>query len=152
MFPKSLRKSPNNTSPGAFGRFSVEGTVPPPRNNSPGQRYRYGTVPYRTVHLWRYISVPYVVKMVLVDIGDVCLDLIFTLKQLIRKCVEHGLDSWLLFIDLVKAFDRVPRELLWNVLQLQGVPNKLISLLKAMHKSVKVKFGVDRVEQVIEYI
>ena len=70
-----------------------------------------------------------------------CLDSIFTLKQLIKKRAEHGLDSWLLLIDLVKAFDRAPRELLSNVLQRQGVPNKLISILiKALHKSVKVKF------------
>ena len=32
------------------------------------------------------------------------------------------------------------------------IPNKLISLRKALHKSVKVKFGVDGVEQVIESI
>ena len=30
----------------------------------------------------------------------------------IKKRVEHGLDSWLLLIDLIKAFYRVPRELL----------------------------------------
>ena len=41
-----------------------------------------------------------------------CADAIFTLKQLIRKRREHGLETWVLFIDLVKAFDRVPREAL----------------------------------------
>jgi uncharacterized protein with ParB-like and HNH nuclease domain len=60
------------------------------------------------------------------------LDYIFTLKQLIKKRAEHGLKTWLLLIDLVKAFDRVPRELLWEVMLKQGVPLKLISLLKAI--------------------
>ena len=76
----------------------------------------------------------------------------FHLKTTYKKRAEYGLDSWLILIDLVKAFDRVPREMLWNVLQRQRVPNKLISLLKALHKSVKDKFGVDGVEQVIESI
>ena len=38
--------------------------------------------------------------------GRGCGDAIFTLKQLIRKRREHGLETWVLFIDLVKAFDR----------------------------------------------
>ena len=38
-----------------------------------------------------------------------------------------------MFIDLVKAFDRVPRELLWQVLLRYGVPPKLVSLLRALH-------------------
>jgi hypothetical protein len=81
-----------------------------------------------------------------------CLDSIFTLKQLIKKRAEHGLETWLLLIDLVKAFDRVPRELLWEVMLKQGVPPKLVSLLKALHKSVKIKIVVDGVEKIIESI
>ena len=44
-----------------------------------------------------------------------CLDPIFTMNQFIKKRAGHGLETWLLLIDLVKAFDRVPRELLWEV-------------------------------------
>ena len=43
------------------------------------------------------------------------MDSIFTLKQLyINKHAEHGLEVWLSLINFVKAFDRVPRELLWE--------------------------------------
>ena len=34
-----------------------------------------------------------------------CVDGIFSLKVALQKRREHGLDSWLLFIDLIKAFD-----------------------------------------------
>ena len=44
--------------------------------------------------------------------GRGCMDAIFTIKTAIKKRSEHGLESWVLFLDLVKAFDRVPRELL----------------------------------------
>ena len=56
-----------------------------------------------------------------------CFDAIFSIKTLIKKRREHGLETWLLLIDLVKAFDRVPRELLWRVMLKQGVPPKIVS-------------------------
>ena len=60
-------------------------------------------------------------------------DASFSLKQALRKRREHGLETWVVFIDLVKAFDRVPREMLWEVLLRYGVPPKLVSLLRALH-------------------
>ena len=38
-----------------------------------------------------------------------------------------------LFIDLKKAFDSVPRELLWEVLRAHGVPEGVIMLVRDMH-------------------
>jgi hypothetical protein len=94
-------------------------------------------------------------------------DASFSLKQLIKKRREHGLESWLEFVDLVKAFDRVPRNagkkpptakesvasaasdtdigMLWRVLLKYGVPPKLVRMLIAMHEVVNVKFDVDGV-------
>ena len=42
-------------------------------------------------------------------------DAIFTLKIALKKRKEHNLESWVLFIDFVKAFDRFPRETLWKI-------------------------------------
>ena len=62
-----------------------------------------------------------------------------------KKRREHSLETWILFLDLVKAFDRVPRALLWELLGKFGVPHKLIRLLKALHQDVVVKFEVEGV-------
>ena len=94
-------------------------------------------------------------------------DASFTVKQMIKKRREHGLETWVLFIDLVKAFDRVPRDakkkppaeteraaeaasdeeigMLWRVLLKFGVPPKLVRILIAMHQTVNVKFDIDGV-------
>ena len=45
---------------------------------------------------------------------------------------EHNQETWILFLDLVKAFDKVPRELLRRVLTKFGVPDKMVSILKAV--------------------
>ena len=90
-----------------------------------------------------------------------------SIKTLVKKRREHGLDTWILFIDLVKAFDRVPRcatkkppveteaaaeaasdveiGMLWRVLLKFGVPPKLVRMLISMHETVTVKFDVDGV-------
>ena len=81
--------------------------------------------------------------------GRGCTDAVFTVKMALKKRQEHGLETWVLFLDLVKAFDRVPRELLWAILLKFGVPQKLVSLLKALHEHVYVKFNVDNVEHTI---
>ena len=41
------------------------------------------------------------------------------------------------FINLVKAFDRVPREMLWNILGKEeyDVPAKLIKAIKSTHEN-----------------
>jgi hypothetical protein len=81
-----------------------------------------------------------------------CSDGIFNLRMAIKKRREHGCETWVFFLDLVKAFDRVPREMLWGVLQKFGAPPKLIAMLKALHAQVHVEFEVDGVSKTIESI
>ena len=80
---------------------------------------------------------------------DVCSG-IFTINTVLRKRREHGLAYWVLFLDLVKAFDRVPRKLLWKILVRFGVPIKLVSLLKALHKDFNVNFFIDDIGKSIK--
>jgi len=74
----------------------------------------------------------------------------FNVRQAYRKRHEHGLETWILFLDLVKAFDRVPRSFLWKVLERLGCPPKLLRLLKALHSDVTVEFTVQGVKMILE--
>ena len=78
--------------------------------------------------------------------GRGCMDAVFSIKLALKKRREHNLETWVLFLDLVKAFDRVPRSLLWQVLQKFGLSDKLISILKVLHVNFKVNFQVDSVD------
>lgn len=84
--------------------------------------------------------------------GRGCADAVFTVKLAMKKRREHSQETWILFLDLVKAFDRVPRELLWEILAKFGVPPKLIQLLSALHEHIEVKFEVDGVSHMINCI
>ena len=78
-----------------------------------------------------------------------CQDAIFTVKIAMKKRREHNAETWILFLDLIKAFDRVPRELLWVVLEKFGIPPKLVRIIKSLHQNFRVSFEVDNVKHSI---
>src|SRR5579863_8258923 len=55
-------------------------------------------------------------------------------------------DLWMVFVDLEKAFDRVPRDVLWWSLRELGVEESIVRVMKSMYDGsttpVKVKKGV----------
>lgn len=83
-------------------------------------------------------------------------DAIFIVRQLQEKYLARKKELWMAFIDLEKAFDRVPREVLWWALRKLGVDEWLVSVIKVMYtdattmvkqncrvsKGFKVKVGV----------
>ena len=80
--------------------------------------------------------------------GKGCADATFSLKAALETLREQGINAHVLFIDLVKAYDSVNRELLGKVLNIYGVPQETITVLKKLHKDVTyiLPVGEEKVE------
>jgi hypothetical protein len=74
--------------------------------------------------------------------GRGTVDAIFVVRQVQEKFIEKKKDLWMAFVDLEKAFDRVPREVLWWALRKLGVEEWLVNVIKAMYEgaTTAVKF------------
>jgi hypothetical protein len=53
--------------------------------------------------------------------GRSCADCNFTVRQLIQKRREFNLEMHLLFVDYVKAFDRILLRKLWDVMTAKNI-------------------------------
>ena len=60
-------------------------------------------------------------------------DAIFILKQTIEQYREGQKDICVTFIDLEKAYDRVPREEIWRTMRERLVPEKYVKLVQDMY-------------------
>ena len=61
--------------------------------------------------------------------GRGCTDVIFVARQLVEKAQEHHSDLFVLFVDLKKAYDLVPRPALWRVLERLRIPSTMIYII-----------------------
>ena len=69
--------------------------------------------------------------------GKSTTDAIFIIRQLKEKYQEKKLKLYHIFVDLEKAFDRVPREVIRWALRRQKVPERLINLIMALFHDTK---------------
>ena len=66
--------------------------------------------------------------------GQSTSDAIFALRQLMETYREGQEDLHCIFIDLERAYDRVPRQEIWNYLRLKGVEEKHIRLIEDVRR------------------
>ena len=53
-------------------------------------------------------------------------------RQMQENYLAKKTDLWMAFVDLEKAFDRVPREVVWWALRYLSVDEWIVSMIKAM--------------------
>ncbi|KAI5734291.1 hypothetical protein M8J77_004769 [Diaphorina citri] len=64
-------------------------------------------------------------------------DAVFALRQLIEKYREKNKDLHLIFIDLEKAYDRIPRQEIWRCMREKGTPEKYVRIVQDMYRGVR---------------
>jgi hypothetical protein len=75
--------------------------------------------------------------------GKGCADATFTLKMALQTLRKHNPESWVLFVDLIKAYDTVNREMLWKILKILGVPDhNPIEVLKKLYIDATINLKV----------
>ncbi|BHF76926.1 hypothetical protein SprV_0502002700 [Sparganum proliferum] len=66
--------------------------------------------------------------------GRGCADQIFTLRRILEFRHSYQQPTAVCFIDFAVAFDSVHRESLWRIMALDGVPAKIIAMIKAYYR------------------
>ena len=66
-------------------------------------------------------------------------DAIFILRKLQEKHLDRKLPLYFAFVDLEKAFDLVPRKVIWWAMRKLGVEEWLVKLVQAMYSMPEVK-------------
>ena len=64
---------------------------------------------------------------------------IYLLRRLTELCRDRKVDLHLVFIDLEKAYDRVPRDLVWSCLEQKGVLPAYIRVIKDMYEEGRTR-------------
>nr|VZI39074.1 unnamed protein product [Spirometra erinaceieuropaei] len=71
--------------------------------------------------------------------GRGCADQIFTLRRIFEFRYTYQQPTAVCFIDFAAAFDSVHRESLWRIMALDGVPAKIIAMIKAYYRSTTAR-------------
>jgi hypothetical protein len=68
----------------------------------------------------------------------------YVIKQTTEKQREFNLETHIAFVDLGKAFDRVHRNQVWQILNRRGIPYHLIEVIKSLYKSTSIQIDTGR--------
>ena len=69
--------------------------------------------------------------------GRGCIDQVFSLRQMSEKACEKGKQLYMCFVDLEKAYDRVDRKGVWEVMKMYGVGGHTLEAVKSFYEGSK---------------
>jgi len=75
------------------------------------------------------------------DLGTT--EAVFVLRHLIDKAEDNKKPLYTAFIDFKKAYDSVPRDLLWRCLQKMGIHGHMSDMLQKMYADTRLRVRVD---------
>jgi Reverse transcriptase (RNA-dependent DNA polymerase) len=96
-----------------------------------------------TMNLWKRVIEHRLRKLTFVSrnqfgfmLGRSTIETIFLIRQLMKRYREHKKDLHMIFIDLEKAYDKIPRNIMWWVLKRKLVPTKYVTLIKDIYTNI----------------
>ena len=70
-------------------------------------------------------------------------DAIFIVRQIQEAYIRRNRNLFFAFVDLEKAFDRVPRKVLWWALRKVSIPEWIVRVIQVMHQNARSQVRVN---------
>ena len=63
---------------------------------------------------------------------------VFSLRQLQEKCSENNKDVHVVFVDIEKVYDRIPRNVICWCLRKKGIPEEYVTIVQDMYRASNI--------------
>jgi hypothetical protein len=64
---------------------------------------------------------------------------------------HHGKESFVIFVDLAKAFDTIDQNVVFKILEKYGIPQRLLDVIKKMYTDARLQFTLGKEKCFINY-